>query len=113
MPYIDKNQVAEIRKDLKSTFPNFKFSVTRSDYSGVRIVVLSGDIDFGFDYRSINVYHVDSHYQGEQRAFLKLIVDYARKDQYIMVEDGDYGSVPNYYVNLHIGDWDRPYKFIN
>jgi hypothetical protein len=112
MPYIDKNQVAEIRKDLKSTFPNFKFSVTRSDYSGVRIVVLSGDIEFDFDYRSINHYHLDTNYKGAAYSFLKLLCDYATKDQYVLVEDGDYGSVPNFYVNIHVGDWDKPYKFI-
>jgi hypothetical protein len=111
MPYIDKTKVAEIRKDLKSTFPNFKFSVTRSDYSGVRIAILAGDIDFGTEYQQVNHHHINSLYQGEVRQFLKLIADFAKKDQKVLVEDGDYGTVPNYYVNISVGDWDKPYKF--
>jgi hypothetical protein len=112
MPYIDKNQVAEIRKELKSKFPEFKFSVTRSDYSGVRIVILSGNIDFNFTYRHINQYHIDSTYTGAAKRFLTLILNYATKDQYELVNDADYGSVPNFYVDINVGDWDRPYKFI-
>jgi hypothetical protein len=26
--------------------------------------------------------------------------------------DGDYGSIPTFYVNLRIGDWDKPFKYV-
>ena len=46
MAYIEKERVAEIRVELKKLFPQFKFSVTRQNYSSVNIKIMKGDIDF-------------------------------------------------------------------
>jgi len=29
---------------------------------------------------------------------------------YTVVEDSDYGSIPKFYINLQVGDWNRPYE---
>ena len=113
MPYISKEQVAEIRKDLKKTFPKFKFSITKRNGHKLNIVILSGDIDFELNdhgYQSVNHYYINDHYEGEARHMLSAIVDYATKDQRTLVIDGDYGAVPNFYISISIGRWDRPYQ---
>ena len=111
MPYISKEAVAEIRKDFRKTFPDFKFSITK-DYSTVRIVILEGNIDFGTTDAGVNHYYIESHFKNNPKAknFLCLIRDYAIKDQKVLVEDGDYGTVPTYYITIRIGEWNKPYK---
>jgi hypothetical protein len=112
MPYITKELVKEIRQDLKKTFPDFKFSITRNHHSEVRIVILEGTIDFGSDNASVNHFWIEEHYKNNPIAknFLCLLRDFAKKDQRVLVEDGDYGTVPTYYISLRIGEWDKPYK---
>ena len=34
----------------------------------------------------------------------------AKAGQRITQNDADYGAIPNFYVNIHIGKWDRPYQ---
>lgn len=29
-----------------------------------------------------------------------------------LVYDGDYGSVPNFYTTITIGEWDKPFKIV-
>ena len=31
-------------------------------------------------------------------------------DRYITSEDADYGNIPNYYLHISIGKWDKPYE---
>jgi hypothetical protein len=50
MPYISTEKVAQIRKMLKASHPEFKFSVTRDTYSGVNVRILSGPVDFASAY---------------------------------------------------------------
>ena len=46
MAYITKEEVAAIRKELKSAFPSFKFSVRNSHYMKVNVVIKKSDVDF-------------------------------------------------------------------
>lgn len=110
MPYITTESVKEIRDDLKLTFPEFRFSVRREHYSSVNIAIVSGPIDFGTKYCQVSKYHLDSSWTGEQYKMLRLIFDYATRDQRELVNDSDYGSVPTFYVNVSIGKWDKPYQ---
>lgn len=34
----------------------------------------------------------------------------ANADNYTVVETSDYGCVPKLYVDIHVGQWDRPYR---
>ena len=123
MPYIDAKEVKAIRESIKKTFPQFKFSVTREHGSSVSIHIMSGPVSFSrFSDKdkgstSINEYRYRDHYKDDPElvelfsAILCLVNNV--KDQHEVVYDGDYGSVPNYYVNLNVGKWDRPYKEVN
>lgn len=113
MPYISTDRVAEIRAELKNKYPEIKFSITREHGSTVSISILESYIDFKIEegtYRQVNVYHISTQFTGDARDILLDIYNIANSGNGIMVNDGDYGNVPNFYVNINIGKWDKPYK---
>lgn len=107
-----KELAKETRKVLKKAFPNTKFSVT-SKYNEIKVAVMESDVDFGVAYNQVNQYRIYEDYTGEQKQILQSVVDFISKDVREVVYDGDYGSVPNYYINISIGKWDKPFKFKN
>lgn len=134
MAYISSEDVKAIRVALKAEFgKDFKFSVTRDHYSGVRIAIMSGVANFydgeldttdkysgrvyEFDgYAQINHYHL--HYYGAYQTLLEKISEIAHTapglaggKQYFCEDDvmTDYFSRA-YYVNIHVGRWDKPYE---
>lgn len=46
MAYITSEQVAEKRAEIKKSFPGWKFSITREDYSCIIVKILSAPLDF-------------------------------------------------------------------
>lgn len=113
MPYITTDRVKEIRNQLKKEFPQFKFSVTRRHHMEVSTVVRSGPIDFGGTYLTINHFWLRHNWEDKNPTayqFLQRVTDIMNTGNGVLVEDSDYGTVPLYYINLKIGDWDRPYE---
>ena len=111
MSYISPKEItANIRKELKAQFPNFKFSVTRKDYNSISVAIMKGDHDFGTTHEQVNHYQVSSHWTGQNREILEKIVNICTMDRYITSEDADYGNIPNYYLHISIGKWDKPYE---
>ena len=114
MPFIETSKVAEIRNQLKKELPNFKLSVTRKHYSCINVAILSGPVNFGKPYEQINHYYIDEHFKDDpaSRDILTKIKNITMKDERTMFVDGDYGAVPNYYVHISVGQWDKPYQLI-
>ena len=56
MPYITKEQVKTKRDALKKALPQYKLSITTENYSGIKVVVQSGPVDFGTEYSQLNPY---------------------------------------------------------
>lgn len=110
MPFISKEEVKEIRNELKKELPNIKFSVRKLHDMEVNITLVKGDIDFGTNREQVNQYHLENHWDGERYEVLKKVNDIASKNKHEVVWDGDYGSVPNYYVHIQIGRFDKPYE---
>jgi hypothetical protein len=113
MPYITTETVAMIRKTIKKNFPNVKFSITKEHYSGLNVKIMESTMDFnkcpkeGWEHLPERMWG----YNPESTEFLQKLEDiiqgcHAQKE---VVYDGDYGSVPNYYLNIGIGKWDKPY----
>lgn len=114
MPFISKEEVAQKRVELKRALPEFKLSVRRVRHSSISVDILEGPIAMlpeGKSYESVNQYYIDEHYadQPQVREVLKTIYNVLSRDQRELVYDLDYGSVPNFYVNMSIGRWDKPY----
>jgi hypothetical protein len=116
MPYITKDEVKTIRLALKKAVPNLKLSVRKEHDMSVRVAVVKGDIDFGVDYDQVNHFYIKNHWNGNPKACeaLEKIYNTIRTahEQREITYDGDYGSVPNYYINITIGKWDKPYQLV-
>jgi hypothetical protein len=131
MAYIDNASVAQIRNELKATFPKFKFGVRKDNSMAVRVTIKSGPTDFSAlfkdeysqrkRYIQVNTYHIDSFY-GEHADFLKQVVDivktaparaegYHKNRGHYDNSDAmtDYFDVA-YYLDVNIGAWDKPYE---
>jgi len=118
MPLISPKRVKEIRNTIKAKYPKFKFSITTNHHSSVHIDILSGPIQMitteqrpGKGHEQVNHYYIEDHYEKfpEVRDILLDIYNIANEGNGTEVIDGDYGRIPNFYVNIAIGRWDEPY----
>lgn len=119
MPYITTEEVKEIRQKLKKEFPNFKFSIRKSESSsGVDVTILTAPIqmlinedDIQRGYRQVNHFWINETYEEypEVREILNKIKGIMNKKNGVLVEDSDYGTVPYYYTNIYIGDYNKPF----
>lgn len=113
MPYIDTNKVAQMRKAIRQALPDYKISVTKHHHSGVDVKILSGPIVSA----SVNVYWYKDHLgpDKEDRPEAIAVIDAILAEIHkveaprIVSEDGDYGSIPNFYYDVTFGAWDKPY----
>ena len=115
MPYITKEQVAEKRAAIRKAFPDFKISVQGKDYVAIQISIMEGPIQLTENtegYQQVNRYYIKEHYKEspEVEKILSGIMEIADRGNGTQFVDGDYGAVPEFYVNLSIGKWDKPYK---
>jgi len=131
MAYLNAADVAQIRKELKETFPRFKFGVRKRDGMAVAVTVKSGPTDFSSifkdeysqkrGYAQINGYHIDSFY-GEHAPFFNKVQEIiktapARGDGFRKGEGWydrsdamtDYFDTA-YYIDITVGAWDQPYE---
>lgn len=115
MPHIEVSKVAEIRTELKRQFPEFKFSVTREHYTVLNVAILSGSLNFSKPYEQVNQYYIEKNYedQPEVKKVLLKVNEICSREERIEFNDADYGSVPNFYIHISIGRYDKPFQFIN
>jgi hypothetical protein len=120
MPYIKKEEVIAKRKALKAALPQFKMSITRENYSGIRVAIMAGPVDFGTEHIGLNE-HVNYHEPRWDRvteqyvsnpeiaALMDVIMPILNQGLGHGFEDSDYGHVPDFYTWVQIGQWDKPY----
>jgi hypothetical protein len=118
MPYISTEQVSKIRKAIKSTFPNFKFSIVKEHHSTINITILEAPLDFKVNergYAQVNTFHLKESFSSEQLEVLTKLYDMCKTPDFNnqIVYDGDYGAIPSYYIRISIGSWDKPFKYID
>lgn len=113
MPYISTDRVKEIRNELKTTFPQFKFSVKRYHYSVVVVTIRKGPIDFGNTEFMVSPHWLENRWKEKNLQayeFFDKVVKIVNHGNCTVVEDGDYGSIPRFYIDINVGDWQRPYE---
>jgi hypothetical protein len=132
MAYVNAKDVEQIRKELKETFPRFRFGVRKRDGMAVSVTINSGPTDFSSifngdpynqqrQYAQINGYHIDSFYK-EHADFLKQVQHiiktapargegYHKGDGWYDRSDAmvDYFDTA-YYIDISIGAWNKPYE---
>jgi len=110
--------VKEIREKIKKEFPTkegWKFSVRTKNYSTVVCNIMQAPFNLLSDNKidngneQINHYHIDKLYTGEVQIVFNKLNNILSGNQRTIVNDSDYGAVPNYYVNLQIGKWDKKF----
>ena len=120
MPYISKDQVKAKREALKKALPEFKLSITTENYSGIKVVIQRGPVNFGTEYMQLNPYidYREERWNSELNEYVSRpeIADVMERIMPILnegmgegFEDSDYGHVPDYYTWVNIGAWDNPY----
>lgn len=125
MPYISTEEAKEIRQAIRKQFPDYNISVTKEDCTVLQICIMETDIEFTAinkytnkleQVEQINEFWIDSTFKENIRArdFLNSLLETinTKKEQKIISVDSDYGSIPNYYLRLRVGKWDKPYKLI-
>ena len=121
MPYITKEQVKAKREALKKALPEFKLSITTEHYSGIKVAIMRGPVDFGTEYSQLNPYrnYREERYNSETgvresnpqiAAIMERIMPILNEGMGEGFQDSDYGHVPDYYTWVHIGQWDKPYQ---
>jgi len=120
MPYLNKELTKQVRQELRSRYPEFKFSVRTRDHMEMNVTILNGPLDLlsdtDDDYESVNQYYVDEHYEEfpEKKDFLNEVLSVmTREHDSCVYNDMDYGNIPNFYISLSIGKWDKPYEVKN
>jgi len=124
MAYVNAKDVAQIRKELKDRFPEYKFGVRKGSGSlSVDVTIKSGPADFvdpnGRGYIQINQYYLGNYGPNEQ--FLREIVDiiktapsrgegFHKGDVWYDRSDAmtDYFDTA-YYFHITVGAWNKPY----
>ena len=120
MPYITKEQVKAKREALKKALPEYKLSITTENYSGIKVAIMRGPVNFGTEYTQLNPYinYREERYNSTTGEYesnpliadaMEVIMPILNEGMGEGFEDSDYGHVPDYYTWVHIGKWDKPY----
>lgn len=125
MAYVTKEEVANLRKNLRKEFPKFRISVTRKGVSEVRVALTSGPALLYRDgkpveYEQVNHFHIHNRY-GEENFdkntlnVLRRLVDTTKK--VLKWYDNSDSSVDYFdskcFLSFNIGAWDKPYEAKN
>jgi hypothetical protein len=110
MPYISPKDVKIKREALKKEFPNVKFSVTCKNYSSINVHIMESPFDIEGNTR-INPYFIEKNFEktSDIRDFLLKVKRIINAENGTEVIDGDYGVVPNFYIHIEFGKWDKPH----
>lgn len=92
--------------------PDFKISVRKQHGHAVAIAIMQGPVDFGTTYEQVNQFYIPEHWGEKPDAChcLMMINEIATANQRTVTVCHDYGAIPNYYVSISIGKWDKPYS---
>jgi hypothetical protein len=119
MAYINKEKVAEIRKNLKAAFPEIKFSVRNENHTSISVKILQSPYEFVqrdtmehfYGYRDVNHYWFKDHGYNHTDVLDRIIEICNEGNFNDSRPEIDYFHV-GWYFNLSIGSWDKPYKLV-
>lgn len=105
MAYITSQQVAEMRKEIKASFPKtFKFSITTQNSSRVCVQLMESPLEIDA-YRNREIKN--------HKTIVKIISCIINKNNFDHSDSmTDYFHV-GHYTSIEAGKWDKPYNKIN
>lgn len=115
MAYINKEETAVIRKELKAAFPKYKFSVRNRHHTSISVSVMSGPLDFSDlseGHKQVNQYHLekspDDYPKAEVKFWEKALKIINKKNFDNSDSMTDYFHV-GFYLDIEVGQYDKPY----
>lgn len=116
MAYMNAEHAKTIRTNLKTKFPNFKFSVTIRHHSAIVVSLLSSPLNFdkditasGYNYVQLNHYYLENYEHTDTLKQIYNVINEGNNDN--SEPQSDYTDV-GWYINFHIGNYEKPYKQI-
>ena len=88
--------------------------MTRRHNSTVNIKIFSGPLQFEKNDFSVSKYLLEDDWaKQDPQAYsvFKRMIEIANSGNEITTIDSDYGAIPEFYVRLNVGEWDKPYTF--
>jgi hypothetical protein len=119
MAYISTERVKSIRDQIKNAYPRYKWSVSRRHGSTVVIVLQESDLPYDNVHQPINQYWFKESEKLTTKT--KLIIQHVLEicnsvERCYDRNAGDVGADyadSTYFIDLDIGQWDRPHKIID
>ena len=116
MAYVSQDDKAKLAPQIKKVLNKYgmKGSISIRHHSTLVVTLQSGAIQFdhshGDGYTQVNVYHIDSHYEGHAKAFLLELLAAMKGPDYFNNDDAmtDYFH-RSHYTDINIGKWNKPY----
>jgi hypothetical protein len=105
-----------LREYIKKKYPNYKFSVTRTNYNSIDVDLLEADFDAfisNLKYTNVNPFYIqnDSNLTDVAKKVMQDIYDFLEPNE-LKFDDG-YHKNYNFYLTLHVGTYQKPYKKID
>ena len=116
MAYVSQEDKKALAPEIKKVLSKYgmKGSISIRHHMSLVVTIQSGSIEFdhshGDGYTQVNVYHIDSHYEGKAKAFLTELLAAMKGPDYFNNDDAmtDY-SHRSHYTDINIGKWNKPY----
>ena len=111
MAYVSQELKAKLAPAIKAVCKKFgvKASLAVRNHMCLVLNVKSSKIDFGGDYVQVNPYWYKDHYDGKARAFLSEVIPAMNNGNWDESDaQVDYFNV-GWYIDVHIGKWNKPY----
>ena len=120
MAYVSQDDKAKLAPQIKKVLNKYgmKGSISIRHHSTLVVTLQSGSIEFdhshGDGYTQVNVYHIDSHYEGKAKAFLTELLAAMKGPDYFNNDDAmtDYFH-RSHYTDINVGKWNKPYFLQN
>lgn len=122
MAYVSQADKKRLAPAIKAVLKKYdmKGSIAVRNHRTLVVKLRSGRIDFApymharDTYIDVNVYWIDTHYNGVARDFLNELLDAMKGDKYFNDDDAmtDYFH-RSHYIDINIGGgWNKPYTFM-
>ena len=117
MAYVSQAMKKELAPGIKAVLKKYKMkaSIGVKHHSTLCVNIKEGAIDFGEyshgdGYIQVNVYHIDSHYEGKTKNFLNELLAAMKGPKYFNNDDAmtDYFH-RSHYTDINVGKWNKPY----
>ena len=121
MAYVSQADKKRLAPAIKAVLKKYdmKGTIAVRNHRTLVVKLRSGRIDFApymhdnDQYIDVNVYWIDTHYNGVARDFLNELLDAMKGSEYFNDDDAmtDYFS-RSHYTDIEVGAWNKPYTFM-